>query len=93
MTDEQKGLLLGKWFAVLQDVSALLQDVWNKSNINRSTMIVHRGNDSSTWNNVASAWNKARDNWIALVQAMGMADMLNTFCFGKVLRLMAADVN
>lgn len=92
LTDEQKGTLLGEWFAILQDIAALLEETWIKSDINRETMIVRRGNDSSTWNNTASAWNKARDNWIALVQAMGMADMLDTLCFGKVLRLMAADV-
>lgn len=92
LTDEQKGALLGEWFAILQDIAALLEETWTKSDINRETMVVRRGNDSSTWNNTASAWNKARDNWIALVQAMGMADMLDTLCFGKVLRLMAADV-
>ena len=90
--DEQKGALLGEWFTILQDISALLEETWEGSQINRKTMVVHRGNDSSTWNNTASAWNKARDNWIALVQAMGMGNMLDTLCFGKVLRLMAADV-
>ena len=92
LSDEQKGTLLGEWFTILQDISVLLEETWERSQINRETMIVHRGNDSSTWNNTASAWNKARDNWIALVQAMGMSDMLDTLCFGKVLRLMAADV-
>lgn len=92
LTDEQKGTLLGEWFAILQDIAALLEETWMKSDINRETMVVRRGNDSSTWNSTAGAWNKARDNWIALVQAMGLADMLDTLCFGKVLRLMAADV-
>lgn len=92
LTDEQKGTLLAEWFTILQDIAALLEETWTKSNINRETMVVRRGNDSSTWNNTASAWNKARDNWIALVQAIGMADMLDTLCFGKTLRLMAEDV-
>lgn len=92
LSDEQKGTLLGEWFTILQDIAVLLEETWTKSDINRETMVVRRSNDSSTWNNTASAWNKARDNWIALVQAMGMADMLDMLCFGKVLRLMAADV-
>ena len=92
LTDEQKGTLLGEWFAILQDISDLLEETWERSAINRQTMVVRRGNDFSTWNNTASAWNKARENWIALLQAMGMEDMVDTLCFGKVLRLMAADV-
>jgi hypothetical protein len=55
-------------------------------------MIVKRGNDSTTWNNTAGAWNKARDNWINLLYATGMEGVLDELCFGKVLRLMAADV-
>ena len=56
------------------------------------TMIVRRGNDSTTWNNTTSAWNKARDHFIALVYALGMDDLLDGMCLGKVMRLMAADV-
>jgi hypothetical protein len=92
LTDTQKGQLLGSWLTVLDDIADLLREVWDKSDINRETMIVHRGNDSSTWNNTASAWNKARSSWIALLHAMGMQQELDSMCFGKVLRLMAADV-
>jgi hypothetical protein len=92
LTDQQKGELLGMWFTILKDAADLLEEVWSQSNINLKTMIVRRGNDSSTWNNTAGAWNKARDNWIALLYTMGMEDMLEFICFGKVLRLMAADV-
>lgn len=92
LTDEQKGILLGKWTTILQEIAALLDEVWKASNINRQTMVVKRGNDSTTWNNTAGAWNKARDNWMNLVYALGMEYILDELCFGKVLRLMAADV-
>ena len=92
LTDGQKGRLLGTWLSVLYDIASMLKEVWERSNINRETMIVRRGNDSSTWNNTAGAWNKARASWIALLQALGMTEELDSMCFGKVLRLMAADV-
>ena len=92
LSDEQKIDLLGKWFTVLQEIAALLEETWEKSNIRRETMVVRRGNDSSTWNSMAGAWNRARDHWIALVYALGMEEVLEELCLGKVLRLMAADV-
>lgn len=92
LTEEQKGMLLGKWFSTLQEIAGLLGETWRNSEINRRTMIVQPGNDSSTWNNTASAWNKARDHWIALLSALDMEAVLDALCFGKVLRLMAADV-
>ena len=92
LTDEQKGALLGKWTALLAEIAALLKEIWESNDIRRESMIVQRGNDSSTWNNTASAWNKARDNWINLLYATGTEYILDELCFGKVLRLMAADV-
>lgn len=92
LTDERKGQLLGQWMLILQDISSLLQEIWNSNAINRKTMVVKKGNDSTTWNTTAGAWNKARDNWMALLYAMGLENILNTLCFGKVMRLIAADV-
>lgn len=92
LTPEQKGALLGKWTSILEGIAGLLEETWDKSNINRETMVVRRGNDSSTWNQAAGAWNKARDNWVTLVYSLGMEDILHKVCFGKVMRLMAADV-
>lgn len=92
LTEKQKGLLLGKWTSILQDIAGLLSDLWDENSIDRETMIVKLGNDSSTWNNTAGAWNKARDNWINLIYALGMDYILDEICFGKVMRLMAADV-
>lgn len=92
LSDKHKGELLGKWTAILKEIADLLAEIWSESDINRQTMIVKRGNDSTTWNNTAGAWNKARDNWMNIVYALGMDYILDEICFGKVLRLMAADV-
>lgn len=92
LTDEQKGMLLGKWTGILEDIASMLREVWESSEITRATMVVKRGNDSSTWNSTAGAWNKARGSWINLVHSLGLEAMLEEVCFGKVLRLMAADV-
>lgn len=92
LTEEQKGLLLGTWFSILGDLASLLEEVWRTTDVNRETLIVRRGNDSSTWNQAAGAWNKAREHWIALLHSMGMSRLLDDVCPGKVMRLMAADV-
>jgi uncharacterized protein YdbL (DUF1318 family) len=92
LTDGEKGVLLGEWTSILEDIAALLTEIWTSSTINRKTMVVSRGNDSTTWNNTAGAWNKSRDNWINLIYALGMDYVLDDICFGKVLRLMAGDV-
>ena len=92
LDDARKGELLGRWYAILDRIASLLKETWGRSAIERKTMIVRRGNDSSTWNVTAGAWNKARDSWIALVHALGMEEVLDRMCLGKVLRLMAADV-
>jgi len=92
LSDQQKGELLGTWFGILEKIATMLEEVWAYSDINRNTMIVKRGNDSSTWNRAAAAWNKARDAWIALNYSMGTEEVIDNMCFGKVMRLMAADV-
>lgn len=92
LTEEQKGILLGKWTSVIQEIAEFLGDLWKSNDINRKTMAVRKGNDSSTWNHTAGAWNKARDNWMNLIYSLGMEFILNDLCFGKVMRLMAADV-
>lgn len=92
LSDEQKGKLLGKWTAILQELSDFLEELWSQNDIYRKTMAVKKGNDSTTWNNTAGAWNKARDNWMNLIYALGLDSILDDICFGKVMRLMAADV-
>ncbi len=92
LNDEQKGRLLGMFFQELQGVSELLRETWDRSNIDRETMIVRRGNDSSTWNAAAVAWNRARDGWIALLDSMNANALLDAVCPGKVLVLVAGDL-
>ena len=92
LSDHQKGELLGRWTKILEDIASFLEELWKNNQINRQTMIVKQGNDSSTWNHVAGAWNKARDQWMQLIYAMGLESLLDEICFGKVLRLMAGDV-
>lgn len=92
LTADQQGVLLGKWTSLLEQVGGFLGALWQDSDINRATMVVRRGNDSTTWNNTAGAWNKARDSWINLLYALGLEFVLEEMCPGKVMRLIAADV-
>ena len=92
LNDEEKGMLLGKWTSILAEIASMLEEIWNMSEIDRQSMIVRRGNDSTTWNHTAGAWNKARNNWMNLIYATGTSYILDELCFGKVMRLMAADV-
>jgi hypothetical protein len=92
LSDEQKGRFLAIWFGILTGIAGLLREVWEKSRFDRRTMIVRRGDDSTTWNATAGAWNKAREAWVALLYALDMEPVLDQMCLGKVLRLMAADV-
>jgi hypothetical protein len=85
-------VLLERALATLRECAELLRMAWTATEINLQTMIVRPGNDSSTWNALAGAWNKARDVWIALMQSLGYEDTFERFLPGKVLRLMAADV-
>ena len=89
---DDRGRLLGKYFTVMQSAAELLAGVWEQSDINRETMIVQRGNDSTTWNVTAGAWNKLRSGWFSLLFSLGLEEWIDAMCPGKVLRLMAADV-
>jgi hypothetical protein len=88
----QQGILLGKWTSLLGQVAVFLEELWAQNDFNRTTMIVRKGNDSSSWNNTANAWNRARDSWMNLLYAMGMEFVLEEMCPGKVMRLIAGDV-
>lgn len=92
LTEEEKGRLLGVWTDVLSRISALLRTLHSENSFDLSTMVVRRGNDSSSWNAAAGAWNAARTHWISLVYALGAESILEHYCPGKAMRLMAADV-
>jgi hypothetical protein len=89
--DEQLRLM-ASWLSVLHRVSELLEETWTRSGFNLATMTVRRGDDSTTWNQLAGAWNKARDGWMALTYALGAEDLLDAACPGKVMRLVAGDL-
>lgn len=92
LSDEEIGFILGQWLIVLRDLSHDLSEIWQNSSIDLDSMIVRRGNDSSTWNLGAQAWNSARNGWLAFNSAVGAEGIFEKFLPGKVLRLMAADV-
>jgi hypothetical protein len=91
LTDEQRGALMGRWRAVMRDAACELEQAW-PAGVNKLSMIVRRGMDSSTWNTMASAYNAARAGWLNCVTASGASAMLEASCPGKVMRLMAADL-
>ncbi|AKF84657.1 hypothetical protein MFUL124B02_02495 [Myxococcus fulvus 124B02] len=92
LSDADKMELFVTWLAVLHDLADLLRRTWERSLFDRSTMVVQRGDDSSTWNATAGAWNAARQGWLGLAHALGMHDTVDMMCLGKVMRLMASDV-
>ncbi|MEU7010262.1 hypothetical protein [Streptomyces sp. NPDC046332] len=92
LSDEELSLLLSRWSRFLRSVAELLEEAWNRCALERNTMIVRPGNDSSTWNQAAQAWSTARAHWFALLTELGREDFLDRVCPGKVPRLMAADV-
>ncbi|MEU6710165.1 hypothetical protein ABZ897_01700 [Nonomuraea sp. NPDC046802] len=91
LSEEERGLLLGRWSSVLRHSAAMLRERWSPDT-DRETMIVRRGHDSTTWNNLAVAYNAARAGWLACLAAMNARELLDAACPGKVMRLMAADL-
>lgn len=92
LSDRELTQLLMRWNGFLRQVAGLLEEAWNRKPLERDTMIVRPGNDSSTWNQAAQAWNTARAHWFALLYESGREEILDRVCPGKVPRLMAADV-
>jgi hypothetical protein len=92
LTEEHKGRLLGLWHAALAAAADILRGVDAACPVNRRTMVVREGNDSSTWNAAAGAWNKVREGYVAVLYALGGDAVWERQCLGKVPRLMAGDV-
>ncbi|MFD5555261.1 hypothetical protein ACFWIA_15660 [Streptomyces sp. NPDC127068] len=92
LADEERGRLIGLWYGVLVEVAEQLETVWQRRPLDRATMVVRRGDDSTTWNQTARAWSTARANWFALLTAMGAEEVVDRVCPGKVPVLVAADV-
>ncbi|MFG1822651.1 hypothetical protein ACGFIJ_09230 [Microbispora bryophytorum] len=91
LTDGERGLLLGQWSAVMRHSARLLGPRWRPAT-DRATMVVRRGDDSSTWNALASAYNAARAGWLACLASLNALELLDASCPGKAMRLMAADL-
>jgi hypothetical protein len=91
LDDEQKGVLLGAYFNLMHETAQFLKELRESNDFNED-MVVRKGNDSTTWNVAAGAWNKLRDGWFSLMYDLGMLDAVEQMCPGKVLRLIAADV-
>ncbi|ONG55693.1 hypothetical protein BKE38_08920 [Pseudoroseomonas deserti] len=92
LTPDQRGALLAEWTAALAGLAEELESTWRRSRFQLDDMVVGRGDDSSTWNLLAQAWNSARAAWFSLLEATGQQGLLEECCPGKVMRLMAADV-
>ncbi|MET7333657.1 hypothetical protein [Nonomuraea sp. NPDC005650] len=91
LSEQERGLLLGRWSSVLRHSAAMLRERW-QPDADRETMIVRRGHDSTTWNNLAVAYNAARAGWLSCLTALNALELLDAACPGKVMRLMAADL-
>lgn len=91
LDDEQKGVLLAEYFNLMSETAKFLKELWDTNDLD-AEMVVRKGNDSTTWNVTAGAWNKLRDGWFSLMYGLGLLDAVEQMCPGKVLRLMAADV-
>jgi hypothetical protein len=92
LTVEQRVSLLDRALTILRQSGEGLELLASRGDLDLESMIVRKGNDSSTWNSLAGAWNRARDYWIALVYSLGEQEIFDGFLPGKALRLMAADV-
>lgn len=92
LREEDKLSLLSASLWNLYELAAMLKSVWETSKFDREKMIVSRGDDSSTWNALAGAWNSCRSAWVALNYSLGLDSAVEKMCLGKVMRLMAADV-
>lgn len=90
--DAGKMALYAEWMTVLYRLAEALSAVWKRSRFDLRTMTVRRGDDSTTWNQLAGAWNVARDSWMALTYALGLEEVLDRACPGKVMRLIAGDL-
>ncbi|KOV84404.1 hypothetical protein ADL03_17420 [Nocardia sp. NRRL S-836] len=92
LTPAELGELLGRWSAATRTVAGALASQWRSAGIDRTTMVVRRGVDSSTWNALAGAYNAARTGWIACLHAAGLTELASPAWPGKAMRVMAGDL-
>lgn len=92
LTDGERGELLANAYRALGEAADLLAETFERHPIDRSSMVVKRGDDSTTWNQAAGAFNASRDAWVALLHAVGAEHVLEAMCVPKAMRLIAGDV-
>lgn len=92
LSEGQRGRLTAMWFQVMRRAAEVLEATAAANDLDLRGLVVRKGNDSSSWNEAAGAFNVARDGWIGVITAMGMEEIFDHFVPGKALRLMAADV-
>lgn len=89
LTPEQQGHLLGVTHAHLVATARTLRNAYDPA---RTTMVVRRGDDSSSWNSASRAFNQARTGLLNLTGALGLEHLMRQSCPGKVPALIASDV-
>jgi hypothetical protein len=92
MTTAEVATAMGTWYNVMVRAARVLRLLADRGGLDLERLVVRRGNDSSSWNDAAGAFNRARESWLNCVYALGAEDLLENFLPGKALRLMAADV-
>ena len=97
LTPFDVGVVVARWFAVMNRAAtrlAMLAETFliNGHPLDYDEYIVVAGQDSDTWNLAAQAFNEARAGWIAALDTIDMTGLLESFCPGKVMRLMAGDL-
>lgn len=92
LDDEQRMALLVLATDTLREASGMLEALYRARPFDRSAMVVRRGDDSTTWNQLAGAFNASRDAWVALAYAMGASHVVAAMCVPKAMRLIAGDV-
>lgn len=92
LAPDRQGELIGAWWHTMRIAAALCAEIDKRSPVNRSTMIVQRGQDSDTWNLAAGAYNVARAAWLSALSATGSLDILSATCPPKLPKLMAGDL-
>ena len=92
LKQSEKGRLLGEWYSIMTRSAFILKTQAEQDKPDLVNLVVKRGNDSSTWNEAAGAYNKARDGWMNTLYSLGAESFLDKFAPSKALRLMAADV-
>lgn len=91
LDDAQKGALLAEYWNAMLRVGDVLDASFDHAR-DRRRMIARPGDDSSTWNAAARAWDQLRTGWLNITGALDMGAAVEAMCPGKVPSLIAGDV-